>query len=60
MKTMTVPEIIKELRKNYNSRNVEGMKRYGINVEKAFGLNAPFMRAFAKEIGTNHELALEL
>ena len=60
MKTMTVPEIIKELRKNYNSRNVEGMKRYGIIVEKAFGLNASFMRAFAKEIGTNHELALEL
>ncbi len=57
---MTASEIILELKKHYNKRNVEGMVRYGINVEKAFGLNVPFMRAFAKKIGKDHKLALEL
>ncbi|MBI5808547.1 MAG: DNA alkylation repair protein [Ignavibacteriales bacterium] len=57
---MTASEIILELKKHYNKRNVKGMARYGINVEKAFGLNVPFMRAFAKKIGKDHKLALEL
>lgn len=57
---MTIEQIISELKKHYNPRNVEGMARYGINVEKAFGLNVPFIRAMAKKIGKNHELALEL
>jgi 3-methyladenine DNA glycosylase AlkD len=57
---MTASEIILELKKHYNKRNVEGMARYRINVEKAFGSNVPFMRAFAKKIGKDHKLALEL
>jgi 3-methyladenine DNA glycosylase AlkD len=57
---MTVKEIIKELKNHYNPINLAGMKRYGINVDKAFGINAPFIKTFAKGIGTNHELALEL
>lgn len=57
---MTTGQIISELKKHYNPRNVEDMARYGINVEKAFGLNVPFMRAMAKKIGKNHEFALEL
>lgn len=57
---MTSQEIISDLKKHYNKRNIEGMARYGINVEKAFGLNAPFMRSYAKSIGKNHRLALEL
>ena len=57
---MTVQDVIEELRKHYNPRNLEGMARYGINVEKAFGVNVPVLRALAKKIGTNHELALKL
>ncbi len=57
---MTAAEVIKELKKHYNPKNIEGMARYGINVDKAFGLNVPFIRKMAKEIGRSHELALEL
>lgn len=57
---MTVTEIIDELKRHYNPRNLEGMARYGINVEKAFGVNVPVLRALAKKIGTDHELALKL
>lgn len=57
---MTTEEIISELKIHYNSKNLEGMARYGINVTKAFGLNVPLIRAMAKKIGKNHELALEL
>ena len=57
---MTVEEIIAGLKKHYNPRNLEGMSRYGINVEKAFGVNVPVLRALAKKIGTDHELALKL
>ena len=57
---MTVKKIIKELRNHYNPINVAGMKHFGINVEKAFGLNAQLIKGFAKGIGINHELALEL
>lgn len=57
---MTVAEVIDELRQHYNPRNLEGMARYGINVDKAFGVNVPVLRALAKKIGTDHELALKL
>ena len=57
---MTAQDVIEELRKYYNPRNLEGMSHYGINVEKAFGVNVPVLRALAKKIGTNHELALKL
>ena len=57
---MTAAEVIKELKQHYNPQNLEGMARYGINVEKAFGVNVPVMRSLAKRIGKNHELALEL
>lgn len=57
---ITVEEVIAELKKHYNQRNVEGMARFGINVEKAFGVNVPVLSELAKKIGTNHELALKL
>jgi 3-methyladenine DNA glycosylase AlkD len=57
---MTTNQVIAELRKNGNKENLEGMKRFGINANKAFGVNVPVMRALAKVIGKNHELALEL
>ncbi|MEG8946540.1 DNA alkylation repair protein [Rosettibacter firmus] len=57
---MTVEEIIKELKKHKNKNNLAGMARFGINVEKAFGISIPFLRALAKKIGKNHNLALQL
>lgn len=36
------------------------MARFGINVDKAFGVNIPFIRALARKIGKNHNSALKL
>ena len=57
---MTLEQVISELKKQYNKRNIEGMARFGINVDNAFGVSAPMMKAIAKKIGKNHELALQL
>lgn len=51
--------------KNYleplgNEKNREGMKRFGIQFKKAYGVNIPALRKLAKEYKGNHELALEL
>jgi 3-methyladenine DNA glycosylase AlkD len=56
----TVSYVINELKKLGSKRNLEGMARYGIDVKKAFGVNAPSMYAFAKKIGKDHEFAQEL
>ena len=55
-----VEEIIEVLKREENPQNLAGMARYGINTERAFGINLPTLRALAKRIGKNHELALEL
>jgi len=57
---MTPEQIIKELRKHTNRKNREGMGRFGINTDKAFGISIPILRALAKEIGKDHKLAIEL
>jgi 3-methyladenine DNA glycosylase AlkD len=57
---MNAEEIISELRKHYNQKNVDGMARFGIVSENAFGISAPVIKSFAKKIGKNHGLALEL
>jgi 3-methyladenine DNA glycosylase AlkD len=53
-------KILEELKSKGSKKNREGMSRFGINVNKAFGVSVPNMRQLAKEIGKNHELALEL
>ena len=53
-------EIIQLLKSKENPTNLTGMARYGINTDKAFGINLPTLRAIAKGLGRNHELALEL
>ena len=57
---MNSSQIIKKLKSLYNSKNIEGMARFGINPEKALGINIPVLRKMAKEIGKNHQLALKL
>jgi len=53
-------EIIKKLKKQSSPENVAGMARFGINSKNTLGIPVPFLRKTAKEIGKNHDLALEL
>lgn len=61
---MTIDKIIKKLKSLENPENVEGMKRFGIFAEKAFGVSAPVLKNLSKEIKkqteNRHKLALEL
>jgi 3-methyladenine DNA glycosylase AlkD len=53
-------EVIKKLKFISNPEAVKGMARYGINPENNLGINVTTLRKLAKEIGCNHELALQL
>ena len=55
-----VQAIVAELRTYHNSKNLEGMARFGIATENAIGIKIPVLRGIAKAIGKNHELALQL
>ena len=55
-----VKSVIKRLKSLSNPRAVEGMVKYGINPEKNLGISIPDLRKAAKEIGRDHELALDL
>jgi 3-methyladenine DNA glycosylase AlkD len=57
---MDAKSILKKLRSLSNPENIEGMARFGIAPEKAFGIRKPELRKLAKEIPMNHKLALEL
>jgi 3-methyladenine DNA glycosylase AlkD len=52
--------ILTEFYSRANSKNVEGMARFGIVSTKVVGLTMPFLRTKAKAIGKDHDLALEL
>ncbi len=61
---MTVTEIIKKLESLGRPENVAGMARFGIVTTKAFGISAPELKGFAREVKKEaedrHALALEL
>lgn len=57
---MDYEEIIKKLQSMGNKKNVEGMARYGINPKNNLGISIYQLRPLAKEIGSNHALALRL
>jgi len=59
-KKLNSSQIIKKLKSLANPKNVEGMARFGINSQKTLGVSIPVLRKMAKEIGKNHQLALEL
>lgn len=52
--------IIRELKRHGNERNVAGMRRFGINPKNTLGVSIPILRGLAKHIGKNHALALRL
>ena len=57
---MKASEVIKRIKLLESPENLGGMARYGINVTNAYGVSVYTLRDIAKEIGRDHELALEL
>jgi len=58
---MTADEIIAKLKTFESAKNREGMARFGITGKNVLGgPNMPILRKIGKEIGKDHELALEL
>jgi 3-methyladenine DNA glycosylase AlkD len=53
-------DIIKQLESNGSETNRQGMARYGISVDKAFGVSLPLIRNLAKAHQKDHKLALQL
>lgn len=57
---MTAEMILAKLKELGSEENRKGMAKFGINTEKACGVNVYEVRNIAKETGTDHKLALEL
>ena len=57
---MTADNVISLLKENADPEKVKGMARYGIITDNCLGLSLPFLRATAKTIGKDHQLALRL
>ena len=57
---MQYEEIIQRFELLSDPNRVEGMERVGIKPNKAYGVSIPDLRKIAKEIGKNHELAMQL
>lgn len=53
-------EILMWMQENAQTKNVEGMARFGINSSSALGLSMPMLRAKAKQYRKRHDLAEEL
>ena len=56
----SIEEVLSRLRAAARPNQLEGMARYGINIENRLGVSIPELRKLAKEVGKNHDLALEL
>jgi 3-methyladenine DNA glycosylase AlkD len=52
--------IIEKLKTISDPKTLEGMSRFGIKTDKAFGVSIPKIRLLAKQIEKDHNLALEL
>jgi len=57
---MTVTETMKRLKDKARPDQLQGMARFGISTKKRLGVSIPDLRALAKEIGKDHDLALKL
>lgn len=57
---MQLSEIMKRLKANSNLDDIAMMARFGITPDKTFGTKMPVLKAIAREIGKNHELAQKL
>ena len=57
---VSVDEVLRKLKTKSRPDQLEGMSRYGMVVKQRLGVSVPDMRKIAKELGKNHNLALEL
>lgn len=57
---MLYNSIIEKLESFADTKAVEGMARFGISPENAYGVSIPNLRKIAKETGLNHNLAQQL
>ena len=57
---MRLHDVLIHLKSLSNQKNREGMAKFGINIDSALGISMYTLRSLAKEIGINHELALQL
>ena len=58
--TSQCADIIEKMRSMSDPEDLAGKARFGISVENSFGLRMPVIRKLARDIGLNHNLALEL
>jgi 3-methyladenine DNA glycosylase AlkD len=56
----TVEEILQKLKEKARPDQLEGMARFGMTADQRLGVSVPHMRRIAKEIGKDHQLALQL
>jgi 3-methyladenine DNA glycosylase AlkD len=56
----TVHQILSELKSRGDPKALEGMSRFGIQTDRAYGVSVPRLRSLARTIGSNHSLALQL
>ena len=59
-KTRRVGSILAEIRAMGSEENRTGMARYGINVDRAFGVSVYELRKIARRLAPDHDLALAL
>ncbi len=57
---MTTDEILEILHNNKDPKSAGAMKRFGIISKNVLGIRKPFLRKLAKQIGKNHNTALQL
>jgi 3-methyladenine DNA glycosylase AlkD len=61
---MTADEIVRKLSKLGSAKDVEGMARFGITTQRSFGVRAPVLKRFARDVKKQaedrHALAWEL
>jgi 3-methyladenine DNA glycosylase AlkD len=56
----SVKDVLDKLRSKARPEQLKGMAKYGIKVEQRLGVSVPDMRKLAREIGRDHNLALDL
>ena len=57
---MNYDEVIMQLKKTGDPKNIEGMGRFGIKTENNLGNSVTTLRNYAKKIGKDHNLAVKL
>jgi 3-methyladenine DNA glycosylase AlkD len=56
----TTADVLEALQQLAQPQRLPGMRRFGINTDRALGVNMPTLRKLARALGRNHDLALAL